>query len=110
MEVLQPGLLASIPDNPADNNRNLSQQHGRFDINGRFYVKPHFLRVLRMVKGVDKTQIIFSYKEVTSYLSQYILDNKDRFFDDRNIKIAHVENDPLGIAFNVKAFHRTQVT
>ena len=50
------------------------------------------------------------FLQVTSYLSQYILDNKDRFFDDRNIKIAHVENDPLGIAFNVKAFHRTQVT
>jgi hypothetical protein len=38
------------------------------------------------------------------------LDNKDRFFDNRNIKIAHVETDPLGIAFNVKVFHRTQVT
>lgn len=110
MEVLYPGLLASIPDNPADNNRALAQQHGRFDVNGRFYVKPHFLRVLRMVNEVDKSQQVFSYKEVTSYLSQYILDNKDRFFDDRNIKIAHVENDPLGIAFNVKAFHRTQVT
>ena len=43
-------------------------------------------------------------------MSQYILDNKDRLFDDRNIKIAHVGQDILGIAFNVKAFHRTQVT
>ena len=73
----------------------------KFDVNGRFYVKPHFLRVLRKVAVVDKSQILFTYKEVTSYLSQYILDNKDRFFDDRNIKIAHVEQDILGIAFNV---------
>lgn len=117
MEVLQPELLASLPEShPAETVRNNApvggqqQPAGKFDVNGRFYVKPHFLRVLRTVQGIDKSQILFSYKEVTSYLSQYILDHKDRFFDDRNIKIAHVENDLLGVAFNVKAFHRTQVT
>jgi len=118
MEVLQPELLASLPESsPVETVRNNAvggQQQlpngVKFDVNGRFYVKPHFLRVLRKVAGVDKSQILFTYKEVTSYLSQYILDNKDRFFDDRNIKIAHVEQDILGIAFNVKAFHRTQVT
>lgn len=31
-------------------------------------------------------------------------------FDQRNIKVALVANDPLGKAFNVKAFHRCQVT
>ncbi len=36
--------------------------------------------------------------------------NKDRFFDLRNIRIALVENDPLGEAFGVKAFARSQVT
>jgi len=82
----------------------------KFDIEGRYWVKPLFLKVLRKVNGVNPTQVVFSYREVTSYLSQYILDNKDKFFDNRNIKIAHVETDPLGIAFNVKVFHRTQVT
>merc|ERR1711976_933955 len=82
----------------------------KFDIEGRYWVKPLFLKVLRQVRGVNPTQVVFSYREVTSYLSQYILDNKDNFFDNRNIKIAHVEGDPLGIAFNVKVFHRTQVT
>jgi len=82
----------------------------KFDIEGRYWVKPLFLKVLRKVNGVNPTQVVFSYREVTSYLSQYILDNKEKFFDNRNIKIAHVETDPLGIAFNVKVFHRTQVT
>ena len=50
-----------------------------------------FLRVLRKVAVVDNSKVLFTYKEVTSHLSQYILDSKDRFFDDRNIKIAHVE-------------------
>lgn len=43
-------------------------------------------------------------------LSEYILSNKEKFFDPRNIKVALVENDPLGIAFKVKSFHRCQVT
>ena len=43
-------------------------------------------------------------------LSEYLLMYKDKFFDNRNIKIAHVANDPLGIAFDVQIFHRTQVT
>ena len=118
MEESQPELYTSLTENfsmeTASNNIAGEQQHHsnevRFEANNRFYVKPHFLRVLRKVAAVDKSQILFTYKEVTSYLSQYILDNKDRFFDDRNIKIAHVEQDILGIAFNVKAFHRTQVT
>jgi hypothetical protein len=38
------------------------------------------------------------------------LSNKSRFFDDRNIKVAIVASDDLGLAFNVSAFHRSQVT
>ena len=48
--------------------------------------------------------------QLTKLLSNYILANKARFFDDRNIKVAMVEGDRLGVAFAVKAFHRTQVT
>lgn len=35
---------------------------------------------------------------------------KEKFFDLRNIRIALVEDDPLGEAFGVKAFARSQVT
>ena len=34
---------------------------------------------------------------------------KNELFDPRNIKLALVMNDPLGEAFGVSAFHRTQV-
>jgi hypothetical protein len=47
---------------------------------------------------------------VANILSKYIMANKDKFFDLRNIRIALVENDPLGEAFGVKAFARSQVT
>ena len=55
-------------------------------------------------------QTYFYFFQVTSYLSQYILEHQNKFFDGRNIKVAHVDGDPLGQAFGVKVFHRTQVT
>jgi len=87
------------PNIPGNGQQQINAGNGaKFDIEGRYWVKPLFLKVLRQVRGVNPTQVVFSYREVTSYLSQYILDNKDNFFDNRNIKIAHVEGDPLGIA------------
>ena len=80
-----------------------------FDIESSYYVKPAFLKVLRMVEGVDQTQIIFKYKDITNLLSQYITARKDELFDLRNISVALVENDPLGYAFGVRAFARSQV-
>lgn len=74
--------------------------------NNRFTLTPDFYKVFEPV--VDKK--IFSYSEITKMLSDYILSNKEKFFDPRNIKVALVENDPLGIAFQVKSFHRCQVT
>ena len=47
--------------------------------------------------------------QVTLLLSTYILRNKQRFFDTRNIKLAMVKGDLLGDAFGVNAFHRCQV-
>ena len=48
--------------------------------------------------------------QITRLLSAYILSKKHLIFDKRNIKLALVENDPLGKAFGVTAFHRCQVT
>ena len=47
--------------------------------------------------------------QVTLLFSTYILNNKQRFFDTRNIKLAMVNGDILGDAFGVNAFHRCQV-
>lgn len=80
--------------------------------NSRFRLKPDFLKVVRLVPNLspeDKIKTIFSYEEVTLLLSKYILSRKHQIFDPRNIKLAIVTNDPLGVAFGVKAFHRCQV-
>jgi len=76
----------------------------------RFILKKDFQPVIRSVPGVDPRQTTFSYEQVTLLLSKYILARKATMFDQRNIKVALVADDPLGKAFNVKAFHRCQVT
>ena len=36
-----------------------------FNIEGRYLVKPAFLKVLRAVEGVNQSQVVFPYREVT---------------------------------------------
>ena len=79
------------------------------DKKAKFTLKPKFLQVIRSVPGVSQDKTVFTYEEITRLLSTYILSNKEKFFDTRNIKLAIVKDDPLGEAFNVNAFHRCQV-
>ena len=101
MELLPPALLASLPNtppatpqptptppnftnsdsknsdsNPTNLGNGQQQQNGtstKFDIEGRYWVKPLFLKVLRQVRGVNPTQVVFSYREVTITFSKTIL-------------------------------------
>ena len=79
------------------------------DKKAKFTLKPKFLQVIRSVPGVSQDKTVFTYEEITRLLSTYILSNKEKFFDTRNIRLAIVKDDPLGDAFNVNAFHRCQV-
>jgi len=90
----------------------LARQHVTlpFNIEGRYTVKPAFLRVLRTLDGVNRRQTVFPYREVANLLCRYIMKHKDKFFDLRNILVAMVEGDLLGAAFGVRAFARCQVT
>ena len=44
-----------------------------FNVEGRYFVKPAFLRVLRAVERVRQTQVVFPYKEVANILYKYII-------------------------------------
>jgi E3 ubiquitin-protein ligase Mdm2 len=78
--------------------------------NARFELKQDFRVVLSTLPTFNINQKLFTYEEVTRFLSTYILSKKDCFFDPRNIKLALVKDDPLGKAFKVDSFHRCQVT
>ena len=74
-----------------------------------FGLQPEFLNVMQSVDGCDQSKTIFSYKEILQMLSKYICSKRTTIVDPRNLKLALLENDPLGKAFRVKAFHRCQV-
>ena len=78
-------------------------------VHNKFTPMPDFLKVLHLTPGVDRKQTTFTFSEVIRHLSSYILSKRDEIFDKRDIKIAIVKDDLLGIAFGVKAFHRNQV-
>ena len=75
----------------------------------RYEISEPLLKVLRMVPGFNQEGSIFTFGFITETLSKYILMNKHRFFDTRNISLAIVRNDPLGEAFGLQGFHRSQV-
>lgn len=75
----------------------------------RYELRNPLREVFQTMDEFDQTKMIFPYDEITALLSAYILKHRDRLFDLRNIKVALVENDPLGQAFKVKAFHRCQL-
>ena len=55
------------------------------------------------------TKTLFTYEEIALQLSNYICSKKNRIFDPRNPRLALVAEDPIGIAFGVKGFHRCQI-
>ena len=151
LQIQEPLVLPSWASNTANVVVARLNSTPIFDIEGKYWVKPDFLKVLRQVEGANQTQVVFQYREVnqnillnitrqyfshfqfsiyffltifiiikfnnfllniqiTSNLGKYIMQNKNQFFDMRNIRIALVENDLLGFAFGVKAFARSQVT
>lgn len=76
----------------------------------KFELRPQFHAVLSTMPEFDKHRHIFEYGELTKHLSRYIIRNKNRLFDKRNIKVCLVHGDLLGEAFGVRAFHRCQVS
>ena len=105
---------APAPNNPVSATQRLIQTanistHVVTDKKAKFTCKPKFLAVLRTLPETDKNKLVFTYEEATLLLSTYILKHKNRFFDNRNIKLAMVKGDLLGEAFGVSAFHRCQV-
>ena len=95
----------SLKENVNINNRK------RFlgDTSVKFALQPKFLTVLRSLEEADPNQNVFSYNEILQLLSKYIFRKKETIFDPRNERIALVDKDPLGVAFNVAAFDRSQV-
>ena len=79
------------------------------DRKAKFSCKEKLLLVLRILNNVDKNKTVFTYGEIMKLVCTYILDNKLRLFDKRNVKVAIVKEDLLGDALAVNYFHRCQL-
>lgn len=80
------------------------------DSTARFLLKPDFQAVLATLPQVGPRKMLYAYKEVFELLSRYMQSKRDSMFDHRNIQIALVSSDQLGVAFGLTAFHRCQIT
>ena len=78
--------------------------------NSLFEPAPALRVVLATRPNFDDAEVYYPFGQLTQWMSEYILSKKEQLFDSRNIKLAIVKDDPLGVAFKVDHFHRTQVT
>ena len=81
-----------IGDNPRDN---------------KFVVNSDLLNTFKTVKGFSAKQL-YSFEEISAYLTEYIIMNQEALFEHGNFSVAYVKNDQLGVALGVQAFHRSQ--
>jgi hypothetical protein len=75
-----------------------------------FKLKPQFRAALSSLPLFPHTKTLFSYTDITKLMSNYILSNKGKYLDQRNIKVALIKGDPLSLAFDCDCFHRCQIT
>lgn len=81
----------------------------RPDKDATFKLTERFLYFIRNHTLVDQDKTIFTFDEICHLLQSYILSDKQKYFDMRNIRICIVKDDPLGDALNVSYFHRSQI-
>ena len=110
MELVDPALESEIAPPTTDKPATLDTLPANFNPEANYWIKPRLLQVFRSLESCPKEKVVFSYKEATSFLSEYILIHQNQFFDTRNVKIANIRDSLLSLAFGVELFHRTQVT
>lgn len=75
-------------------------------------VKPLFLKVMHSLDHVPRGQTLFTWQELFTNLTTYMLGNVERrkkMFDQRNVFVCECVDTLLGAAFQVRAFHRSQI-
>lgn len=79
------------------------EQVVEIDPQAKFWVRPLFHEVLKRVDGCPPDQSVYTYREVSLLLTQYIRENRTKFFPNpHDVSTAQVDGDLLGLAFGVK--------
>ena len=80
-----------------------------------YQVKSPFLELiqgrpvlLELIQGrpgqVNPKRKIFTYQEISDWMTIYIYDRKNQFFRDKNDKACWIKGDPLETCFEVETF------
>jgi len=73
-------------------------------------ISPNLKNVFLTLPSFPKHQVEYTYSQICTFMSQYILYHRYRLFDKRNIYVCLIEGDLLQNVFNCKAFHQCQIT
>ena len=77
------------------------------DKSTQFMIQPSCFDLLyRFIKSDKK---IFSHFQICNFFLCFLIQERSRLFDSRNIFVANIQNHPLQKIFKVKVFHRKQI-
>ena len=96
------------PDNRPPHEPNGSEPITSPRYEPHYMLKPALRRVFESMETFNREQTVFRYGEITALLSTYILNNRHLLLDIRNVFVLKIQDDPLGEAFRVNTFHRSQ--
>ena len=75
-----------------------------------YQLKSPFLELIQGMPGqVNPKRTVFTYQEISDWMSIYIYDRKNQFFRDKNDKACWIKGDPLETCFEVETFQWNQL-
>ena len=75
-----------------------------------YQVKSPFREIIQGWSGqVNPKRKIFTYQEISDWMTIYIHDRKNQFFRDKNDKACWIKGDPLETCFEVETFQWNQL-
>jgi hypothetical protein len=99
--------MLSAPQNPSTSQTApMTPTHTAAPPSNQMYrMKPSLARLLTG----RYTRAAYTFAEVASMMSTYILTRRQVFLDPRNIMVCHVEGDRLEQVLGISCFHRSQI-
>ena len=75
-----------------------------------YQVKSPFREIIQGWSGqFNPKRKIFTYQEISDWMTIYIYDRKNQFFKDKNDKACWIKGDPLETCFEVETFQWNQL-
>ena len=101
MKTVDPELVYSSPS-PLHSDANCSYNTKKISLRAKL------MKFIKTIDGMRKRKNEFTFKELFDIITTYISQKKEILIHNQNTQVVHIENDPLGRALGIKAFHTSQ--